>query len=372
MSALVGGGAPAAFRRACRNRTEGLLAVAAAVDSTCRAHRGAPTLLEGPLLGQALTDVTGFTPPDDQPVEQQPRPQRPWLSRRAPASPPRPHTDGAPRAAWHPQPVPQPHLRPRRPAGAVTGPERPPAQRTVTGRLPGPDCRVDPGLLRRLAGALPDSTAPRDRLPAPAHTPRAGNTPDRPADGRSVLRAAAQAVAGRLGVAPEAVHATGGTVPRPGPMAPGHLLRRAPGGDDRAAPAARAPILGSPPDQNHTEATPPSRATGHSTASIADPPGHRLAGHERPADDLAERARPPVVTRGQEQSDRRDLRAVRTFGEQPRIRRSERVSVDAPVPASPPDVAAADTTSLARPAADLEDLMKRVLDDAARRHGIEV
>lgn len=195
-----------------------------------------------------------------------------------------------------------------------------------------------------------------------------------PADNGSVVASAIERIAEQLGKAPadrllEAVR----SVPRPGPPAPGTTLGR--------LLLEEHPLTGPATDSSPIEAEPPSGTS----ESIRTSAGHQ------PASDVARSGEPGLAPPSEQfavaprtinpvgggpsdppQPEGRDVTIVRhvsSHQELPPVPRRERSS--APSVPLEPDVGRPSSTSIAH-GDDLEHRMKRILDEAARRHGIEV
>lgn len=376
MKALHEGASPEAFRRACETRTERLRFVDTAVSSLCEAIRdGAPTLLDGPLLGRTLSDLTDSVQESDKHRPERPRRRtaRPYPEVPSPTGPATGQVP-TPTDRWaEPRPVPRPR---RAKVLAHDGPGRASHRGSMPPGLPVGASRLDPGVLRRLAGELPVRWHSARRTAAPERRPRAGAVPngaapDGAVDRRAGAAAAVEAVIQRLGLSTESAVLFRTTIPRPGPTAPGALLRRTQPEQLPASAAASVPSAGpSAPGEQPVEAS--SRTIKRRPPSFMAAPqadGQEPGTTSRPAVD----AEPETVTGSVEvRHDRREVRSVQRFAELPDVRPTERVSVDAPVHPGHGEATEPRASAYPLPGTDLEDLITRVLDDAARRHGIEV
>ncbi|MGH4002077.1 MAG: hypothetical protein ACRDTJ_31950 [Pseudonocardiaceae bacterium] len=401
---LSAGGSPAQWCRGLERVTAEVAAIDAFVQATSAAAGAVPSLVDGPLLGATLAELTDCPPAAEGDDLQ--RVDRPGLLDRSTppsAPPPRPPSQPSRRrgvrrmAADSPSPAPAP---PRLAAGQ------------------GLASRVSTDRLRSLAGDLPLATGvrrsspeliePTPRPAAPPEPPRlrgvrqvsppeliepkpspTGETPgksrpaavpcpepDRPS-GDNFLRLVTAAVWRRVGGTEHPpLDRMLKQATRTGPTAPGELLRRTAFGErDESENVGRHPIA--PPRQGSrsvarrgdAEEPRPTRRRGVSAREPtaresvlrADPSEVGGVGHQTPAPEVG--------------FDERAVRTASRFAEQPGVARQDRVSPDAPEPwpgpmfsgAARPMTSAASTMS----ADDLERLMEQVLSDAARRHGIE-
>jgi hypothetical protein len=379
MTTIQEGASPEAFRRACEARTESLRFVDTAVSSLCEAIRdGAPTLLDGPLLGRTLSDLTDSVPEsDDHRAETPRRTARPYPEEPSPTGRAGRQVPTATDQRAEPRPVPRPR---RAKALPDDGPGRVRHAGSTPFDLPIGASRLDSGVLRRLAGELPVGWHSARRTAAPRRRPRAGAVPNGAVpngaapngtvDRHAAATAAVEAVIQRLGLSTESTALFRTTVPRPGPAAPRTLLRPTLPGQLPGSAAAGVPSAGpSAPGEQ------PAETSAHTVerrfpGTMAAPAANQEPGTTpRPAVD----AQTETVTGSVEvQDDRREVRSVQRFAELPDLRPAERVSVDAPVHPGHGEATEPRATAYRLPVTDLEDLMTRVLDDAARRHGIEV
>lgn len=406
---LRAGGSPAGWCRGLERVTAQVAAIDAYVQAISAAAGAVPSLVDRPLLGTTLAELTGcLSGAEGDDLTRVDHPGH--LDRSTPRSAPPPRPPAAPEpprrrggrrmAAGCPSPVPAlPHV--------------------AVGQ--GPASRVSTDRLRNLAGDLPPSTGVR-RLPpelikptprpaAPPEPPRrrgvrhvsppeliepkpspTGGTPgksrpktvavpcpepDRPS-GEDFLRSVTAAVWRRVGGTENPPRDRMPTqVARPGPTAPPELLRRTAFGErDEPGSSGRRPIA--PPRQGSRpvarrgdaeEPRPPRRggvAARESTAResvLRASPGELVdIGHPTPAFEVG--------------SDERAVRTVSRFAEQPAVPRRDRVSPPAPEawpgPMFPGAARPTSSTASTMSADDLERLMEQVLGDAARRHGIEV
>ncbi|GAA1954025.1 hypothetical protein [Amycolatopsis minnesotensis] len=359
--ALAGAGAPTAFREALRARTAETDAVDAGLRRVCAPDSGPPELLSGPLLGRALAELTGRGPDESEmdprgirPSEPAARPVLPEPLGK-PARPPRPV---AARSGCRPRAEHAPAL-PVKPI-AVVVPDAAP-ERTDP-------CKVSAERLRGLAGPPPAPACPRIRRTAPTAGPAVVRRTEPPvsstADAASELpsslaRGAAKRVRADCG---PALIATFGGALRPGPIAPAALLERL--APDRSGHPRRAPV-----DRKEESRRPVARPTGAGPVAPQAPAAE-------PVPDRPHPVAPPsaeLETRTPEESevDKVPTRLSAQFAELPEIPRRERVSApgrsnpnDVAKPSPPPENTVSE--------ADLELMMRRILDNAARRHGIEV
>lgn len=407
VTGLRAGGAAAAWCRGVARATRDVHRVDAGLAAVCSAAPRRPRVATGPLLGSTLprlVDRPVPEPPADDPAAATRRTRREEAARRDLVPPPADCPPGArPRPAPVPPPAtPHPPGRIPRPAawcppdGATPGSaHRPPpaaGSRVPVGRLrawAGPDLR--PGSAG-LASAGPAKVAREER---PRRTPPAvAGVGGRPVAPAALLTGhVADRLARRIGASSaEALGGLARTTPRATGATPD--LTRA---DLRAlaAPATQpddqAPTP--PPESRAPEDTPRRRTRRRPgevgpaarRQSTAPESGHSAA--RRPAEDAA--AVPPSTGPTPRPllpdpiADRTVRRELSRFAEQPiqppRLgggplsddTAAARGEAWTGTGRATPDVRASSTAvGLSEP--DLELLMTRVLDDAARRHGIEV
>lgn len=406
---LRAGGSPAGWCRGLERVTAEVAAIDAYVRAICAAASAVPSLVDRPLLGTTLAELTGC-----QTGAEGADPQRADHPGRLDRSPPR--SAPLPRPPARPEP---PHRRGGRCMATDRSSSAPAPPRVAAGE--GPASRVSTDRLRNLAGDLPPATGVRwsppelikstPRPAAPPEPPRrrgvrqvsppeliepkpspTGETPgeprpktvvvscpepDRPS-GENFLRSVTAAVWRRVGGTENPpLDRMPRQVARPGPTAPAELLRRTAFGK-RDQPASTGRSLVTPPRQGSrsvarggdAEEPRPSRRRG---VAVREPtaresvlragPGELVdVGHPTPASEVG--------------FDEHAVRTVSRFAEQPAVPRRDRVGPPAPEawpgPMFPGAARPTSSTASTMSADDLERLMEQVLGDAARRHGIEV
>jgi len=379
VGALHSGAGPASWCRDVVAATRSVHHVTDAVRSTCATARPTPRVSTGPLFGTALADVLDRPAPPSPPASAVEKDQ---VRRRTSPTTPVP----APTAEICP---PGQLVRPTRtlaplpsvertvaPTAADCPPEEVPGSSARAERLTEQpaSCRVPAGQLLALAGPTRTLTpaSPAQRRPVPASPSVRRPRPTVPAV--SFAPWAADQIARRLGtnLPGERLARTGlrQLDPAVGPtkaqllaLAVPARVVHAPTTSDEVAPV---------PTRRRRDSRTPERARPR--AGSAEATTHRATPASVPA------AHPTPRT------DQSGLRELGTFAEQPtepaRLAADDRSDESATglggafqgvgrreMPAVP-GVTPGTVAGLAEP--DLERLMTRVLDDAARRHGIEV
>ncbi len=381
---LHAGGSPAQWCRGLERVTAEVAAIDVYVQATSAAAGAVPSLVDRPLLGTTLAELTDCPPgAEGDDLQRVDHPGR--LDRSTPRSAPPPR----------PPAVPEPphHRRGRRMAADCPSP----APRVAAGERPA--SRVSTDRLRNWVGDLPAATGVRRSPPKPSPgegvpgKPRPETTAvprpesDRPSpdlsspdlsSGEKFLHAVTAAVWRRVGDTENPpLDRMLKQVTRPGPTAPAELLRRTASGErDQPGSAGRRhvapPNQGSRPVARRGDAEEP-WPTRRREVAVREPTARGRVPEASPGKAVGVDHPIPASGAG---FDERAVRTVSRFAEQPALPRRDRVGPPAPdtgpgpmLPGAPrPTSSAASTMS----ADDLERLIERVLGDAARRHGIEV
>ncbi|WP_157357407.1 hypothetical protein [Amycolatopsis nigrescens] len=367
VDALAAAGAPRAFRGALRAETE---VVDAGLRRVCALDSAAPRLLPGPLLGRTLAELTGCAADSVEPgaSEQDTAAERPRVPRPEPAARP-----------VHPGPARTPARSPR-PVAAPSG-CRPRAGRAPAFAIEKPDradpCQVGTERLRRLAGVLPTSAGALVRRVTPPAEPVARPHRRTPVPVCEPTNAPGIAFLQRIGTAGEPAPVPGQAL-RPGPAAPAELLERLAFGQlgrvHHREPANSPDETRRPAAWREGTPRPAVRPTETAPETAAHAP---VTPGPEPVPDRPHTAAPPSgehdsPSKAESEVDETPKRLSAQFAELSEIPRRAMVSAASgrsdPNDVAKPSPPAENTVS----EADLELMMHRILDNAARRHGIEV
>jgi len=402
---LDAAGGAAAWCRDTVRATAAVHHVDAAVAAACATRPRPPRLVPAPLLGDCLAQVVERRPA---PVPAEPQPRR--TRRVEPTTPAAGHAPDHPGSERRPRPPRVEPSEPAAPPGRVARPAVCPPDRLPAGPLPqgvpaprvGTMGTVGTARLRALAGEQgvwsvraaggagaaprPPWPARRADVPGPArgHLATAREAGER---GATLARRVAERLGGRVDVAAlrrARVRATG---PVDGLTARDlRALAEAASPEGTAAtapPGGAAPVPPPAPGAGPAEAPDPARRSRRARrrAALAEPAGAGSArGAVDPSGAPPERPAPRAAA---PRADERDPHALARWAEPtarpPRLRDGP-LADDAPAarglawtgtgPVTADARAATTALGLAEP--DLELVMTRILDDAARRHGIEV